>query len=242
MTDLHIWVGYDPREPLSYKTCVHSIREVASPGVTIHKLDTMELRQKGLFSREWKINAEGQYLDILDGKPFSTWFAYTRFLVPYLARKIGAKHALFMDSDMVMFSDPALLLSQINSSAGVSVVKHDFSDPNPRKMDGMMQTNYRRKLWSAFMVFDTFNPYCQDLTPDEVNTRPGSFLHQLDWMPDSMIGSLEHGWQYIPGHSDSYDGALHCMHFTQGTPEMPKYVNAKGNEVWLKAFLRASQN
>ena len=194
------------------------------------------MRAKGLFSRPWRITAEGQFIDEIDGKPFSTYFAHTRFLVPHLARQLGTgPRALFMDGDMLVLDDLSLL--DPPSAAAVSVVKHNFSEEG-KKMDGMAQQNYRRKLWSSFMLFNLDNPYTRDLTPDAVNTKPGSWLHQLEWVPDHMIGALPESWNFIPGHSPR-DEAIHNIHYTRGSPEFPKYTDAPMADIWYKALVRS---
>ena len=45
----------------------------------------------------------GQPYDEIDGRPFSTDFSFTRFLVPHLNMYQGI--ALFMDSDMYLRTD-----------------------------------------------------------------------------------------------------------------------------------------
>ena len=238
---LEVWVGYDPREHLTYQTFVASLRET-SPGLVIHKLDAQDLRQRGLFSRPWEITAEGQFLDKIDGKPFSTHFAHTRFLVPHLARERNVEHALFIDGDFIALSDVRLVLNEINSSSAVSVVKHNFSESGI-KMDNKQQVPYARKLWSSFMLFNARNPYCQDLTPDAVNTKSGSYLHRFEWCPDNAIGALSEGWNYIPAHSEKhYQDTIHMIHYTRGTPEMPKYRKGPMTDIWYEALVRGLKN
>ena len=241
MTELHVFVGFDPREPLTYAVCKNSILET-TPGAIVHKLDASALRARGLFSRPWRVTAEGQFIDERDGLPFSTYFSHTRFLVPALARDRGISgRVIFCDSDMVVLSDLREVIMEAPAAAAVSVVKHDFTDKESTKMDNKAQANYNRKLWSAFMVFDPKNPRCLDLTPDEVNTQSGSYLHQLKWVPDHLIGSLSESWQWIPGHTDPGLHPPKVMHFTRGTPELPGYQDCDFNDVWHKALVRALQ-
>lgn len=241
MTELHVFVGFDPREPLTYAVCKNSILET-TPGAVVHKLDAGALRQRGIFSRPWRITAEGQFIDERDGKPFSTYFSHTRFLVPHLARMASIRiPVLFMDSDMVVLSDLREAALGVNAAAAVSVVKHVFEDKASTKMDGMAQTRYQRKLWSAFMVFDPRHPYCMDLTPDVVNTESGAFLHQFKWVPDHLIGELSPSWQFIPGHTDSGEHPPRVMHFTRGTPELPLHRDCEFSDIWYKGLVRALQ-
>jgi hypothetical protein len=56
----------------------------------------------GLYRRESEM-IDGQPYDVIDGRPFSTEFSFTRFLVPALNMYEGK--ALFMDSDMYVRAD-----------------------------------------------------------------------------------------------------------------------------------------
>ena len=80
-----IFIGYDEREKLAADVCAHSIRRRSHGDLEIKYLKHKPLRKAGLFNREWKVCGDnGQTIDALDGKPFSTEFSHTRFLVPEL--------------------------------------------------------------------------------------------------------------------------------------------------------------
>jgi hypothetical protein len=143
-----------------------------------------------------------------------------------------------MDPDMVLLDDITKVLGEVPASSAVAVVKHDFKGSG-MKMDAKVQTSYKRKLWSAFMVFDPWNPYCKDLTPDQVNTQTGTYLHQFGWCPDHLIGSLAEGWNYIPEHSKDYQGPIYNVHYTKGTGEFSNYVNAPMMDIWYKSLVKA---
>lgn len=229
----HVFIGYDPREPKTYDVCEHSIH-ARSSGVVTHKLDHHALRREGLFSRPWRISAEGQYTDEIDGRPFSTTFAFTRFLVPTIARKINAgRHVLFVDSDFVFLRDVNEIVEGLEEGKAVHVVKHDYRPIEIVKMDNKIQTKYQKKLWSALCLYDLDNPLTLDLTPDMVNHADGSYLHQFRWLPgDECIGALDPAWQYIPEFSK--DPNPFAVHYTLGTPEIPGYERCPMSEIWYK--------
>ena len=102
---LLIYVGYDSREDIAYEVCRHSIVRRASVPVEVIPLNHRELRRQGLFWRPWIIRGDGQFMDGVDGLPFSTEFSHTRFLVPDLAKKKGAEWALFVDCDFLFLED-----------------------------------------------------------------------------------------------------------------------------------------
>lgn len=80
---LRIFIGFDPRQPVAFQVCAHSIWEHASKPVSITRLDlrTLPIKRRGLTS-----------------------FTYSRFLVPYLSNFEG--YSLFLDSDILMRHDP----------------------------------------------------------------------------------------------------------------------------------------
>ena len=143
---LRIFIGYDSREHVPYEVCKHSIRRHSSAPVDIIKLEHRELRRQGLFDRPWRIEGNGQYWDITDGKPFSTEFSHTRFLVPEICRRNGMTEgwAMFCDSDFLFRADVCELFDMVNNDYAVMCVKHDYNPDEGIKMDGMVQQNYNK--------------------------------------------------------------------------------------------------
>jgi lipopolysaccharide biosynthesis glycosyltransferase len=82
MSDLRVFIGYEPRQPVAYQVCAQSIWEHASKPVSITRLDLSKLpiTRRGL-----------------------TEFTYSRFLVPYLSNFEG--YSLFLDSDILVRGD-----------------------------------------------------------------------------------------------------------------------------------------
>ena len=60
------------------------------------------LERMGMYNRKHTVQ-NGQMIDDIDGKPFSTEFSFSRFLVPALNMYQG--WALYMDCDMYLRTD-----------------------------------------------------------------------------------------------------------------------------------------
>jgi len=96
-----VYIGYDPRQPVAYNICQHSVVSNASKPVSITPLilSQLPITRRGL-----------------------TEFTFSRFLVPYLSGFRG--NSLFMDPDMIVTGDICELLDGIDSTKGaVHVVK-----------------------------------------------------------------------------------------------------------------------
>jgi hypothetical protein len=254
-----IFIGYDDRESRAYEVCQYSLKEQSQAKLDIFPLNHKDLRDKGYFNREWKIDATGQYIDLKDGRPFSTQFSHTRFLVPEIARFKGRNEGIvmFVDLDFVFLQDVTELFKEAERALRdkpVAVVKHDYTPLRAVKMDGMQQHPYKRKLWSSLMMFNLSHPDVKALTKDKVNELPGSYFHQFEWVTggDANIGSLNERWNFIPEHSELnvplYD--IGALHFTEGMPFMIGYENCAHSDIYYEMeenlkydeFLRASKN
>lgn len=96
-----IFIGYDPRQPVSLSTLVQSIISKSSKPVAITPLvlETLPCKRQGL-----------------------TPFTYSRFLVPHLINYTG--HAIFLDADILLNGDIAELWALREHDKAVQVVKH----------------------------------------------------------------------------------------------------------------------
>jgi hypothetical protein len=225
---LRVFIGYDNREPEAFEVCKASILAHASIPVAITKLNERALRHAGIYRRSYSINDAGWKVDRIDGRPLSTEFTFTRFLVPTLCQFEGM--ALFIDSDFMFRTDIADLF-RFNPYAAVSCVQHDFHTHNRVKMDGQPQSNYRRKLWSSLMLYNCGHPGNRYLTPEIVNNESGSYLHQLNWLEDSEIDPIAEDWNWIAGYSQ-HDNPR-AVHFTYGIPTMEGYENEPYADEWM---------
>lgn len=219
-----VFIGLDTRETMAYLVAKYSI-ERRSPGVKVFPLYTKALRQIGLYSRPTLIEGStGQYVDVLETRPHSVDFSFTRFLVPTIARALGLKgYVVFADCDFLFRTDLNSLFDILNKdyvANPVAVVKHQFPTYTEVKMDGCLQLKYEKKLWSAFMCFNTQHYLLDSLSAESVNQMPGIYLHTFKWLPDeSAIVGLPEEYQFIPDHSeDNTDKPPKIIHYTEKAP------------------------
>lgn len=235
-----IYIGYDPREQAAVDVLIYTIRTLASRPLNIVTLNATQLRRVGLYRRAPHINSTcwgkprlDHMIDLFDERPFSTEFSFTRFLVPHLNLYEG--YALFMDCDMYFREDPCRVFDYCaeDNKHALWCVKHKY-EPAPEestKMYGCPQTRYSRKNWSSFMVFNCGHPAHQNLTVDDVSTKPGRWLHNLMWLDDDMIGDLDEKWNWLDGHSAETVIPAN-VHFTTGGPWFSKEVDL-GYDTWV---------
>lgn len=220
---LTAYVGFDSREIPAYIKATKTLYKNASTPVQVVTLAQSWLRARRLYYRQWEWR-KGQRIDLQDGKPFSTEFAFTRFLVPALNDYAG--WALFCDCDFLFRADIADLLPLLDEQYAVRVVKHDYRPAPGMKMDACKQEPYPRKNWSSFILWNCGHPANKALTVEGVNSKPGSFLHGFGWLPDSAIGDLPEAWNWLEGHSPE-DIEPKAVHFTRGGPWFENYVPAR---------------
>lgn len=243
MTQLKIFIGFDPREILAWRVLEHSIRRHASLGVQIQPIILGELQYKGLYTRPLSMK-DGRMWDDISGAPMSTEFAISRFLTPYLAGYSG--WALYMDCDMLACMDLTRLIRGVGSvepGKPVYCVKHKQEAHGEMKMDGQQQVPYRRKNWSSLMLFDCDHRLNKNLDPRLINGVPGRDLHAFCWLPgyegqdgslsdDYNIGELPLGWNWLEGYSNPDHAPINVIHYTRGGPWMKGYENVSYADLW----------
>lgn len=244
----HIFVGYDEREHEVFQVCKHTLEKNSSVPIKVHKLHHKPLRDAGFFKREWKIDQKGQYHDLVDERPFSTQFTFTRFLLPELWNTINDPNKspliMFVDCDFLYLSDIGKMFKEIEdyktrygARHGVYCVQHNYEPNNTKKMDNVEQSKYNKKLWAAMMVFDMEFKGNEKLTADVVNTSSGRDLMQLFWLNDvSEIGQIDEKWHFIPNHSEKNTNEISAIHYTEGGPWFPNYRNCKYGNLWFDAY------
>jgi hypothetical protein len=245
---IHVFVGYDVREHAAWLVCRDTILNPVCgeplTGVEVHPVSHRDLRRRGLFSRPWRIDESGQTWDVRDGRPFSTEFSHSRFLVPHMARQLGVRSGpvVFVDCDFMFLSPITQMLDGINRSKLVSVVKHDFASVKEGlKMDGMAQQRYFRKLWSSLMVFNMGHEEIEAFHPAQADHGAGATLHGFLHLDDHEIGEIEPSWNFIPDHS--YDtGAVDAIHWSFGGPWMNEFARAPYASVWRERYREVLQH
>jgi len=236
-----IYIGHDNREDIAYEVCRSSL--LTSSSILLEEdiapVKHQTLRNEGLFNRAWRIDEKGQYWDELDGKPFSTEFSFTRFLVPEMARRDGIKKGpvIFVDCDFLFLEDVySMVMNHFDPSKAVQVVKFNFNTTSTTKMDNKIQSSYPMKLWSSLMMFNMGHPDNLKLTPEMVNSATGSFLHGFGWIssPD-LIGEIPPQWNYVAGVTQGDEPA--AIHYTEGGPWFPEYKECPFANEWYRALI-----
>lgn len=214
-----IYVGYDSREHEAYEVLRESIIRFNNK-YDIIPIVQPALRRAGLYRRTIRFDSDATSrtrIDEFDGRPFSTDFTFSRFLIPALNQYDG--WALFMDSDMFVRADIGELFETYgkNEEYAVQVVKHDYNPSETKKMDGQIQQNYNRKNWSSFILWNCAHVSNLNLTVDDVNTKTGGWLHGFSWLKNEEIGSIHPEWNWLDGWS-SENISPKNVHFTTGGP------------------------
>jgi hypothetical protein len=209
---IRLFAGYDPNESAGYHTFCNSVITRASEPVSITPII------KNQFP-EWKRTSEDNG---------ATEFSYSRFLVPYLCGYRG--HAIFMDgADMLCLGDIAELWELRDYSKAVQVVQHEEYQPIETKMWGQKNNPYPRKNWSSVMIMNCDYHHSRELTPENVASKSGSWLHRFEWT--ERIGALPPEWNVLVGHHEPDNAKL--LHFTNGLPEIHHTVGF-ADTVWRK--------
>ena len=235
-----LFIGHDGREAVASEVAAHSIVNRTDSDVRIIFLKHRELRKDGYFARPWLVDGPtGNFSDLIDGRPFSTEFSHTRFLVPALMGYKG--WALFLDADMIFLSDVEDLFKLCNNKYAAMVVKHNHVVKSGSiKMDNREQLAYNRKNWSSFVLWNCGHPANKTLTPEKVNFMKGSDLHNFTWLTDSQIGSLPFTYNYISGVSPPLTEAKNhlpdVIHYTEGGPWFENCQDVPYAKLWLDEY------
>lgn len=220
MNAIPVYVGFDPREAAAYHVFCQSVIERTSLPVAFIPLHRPALN-----------DFDGQ-------KDGSNAFIYSRFLIPYLQNWTG--FALFADGDMTCLEDIAQLWKLREGMAfdkAISVVKHNYESGHARKYIGTPMeapnVNYPGKNRSSVVLWNCNHFANRILTPDFVETAPGSFLHRFSWLKDEQIAALPPEWNALAEEQDI--GAAKLIHFTCGVPGFEHYRHSDGARHWFKA-------
>ena len=237
----NIFIGYDPRESLTYRVAEYSILSRTNPGLV--DIIPLRLETTPMLTRpiEWRTNENGvdQMWCPISNAPMSTEFAVSRFAVPFLEQSRGGfkmdwakqemtKHngfALFMDCDMVVLCDIRELFELADPKYAVQVVKHNHFPTEQYHDAGQLQTFYQRKNWSSIILWNLDHVGNKRLTLEALNTWPGRDLHAFKWLKDEEIGELPQEWNYLVGVNEPADlRKQKILHYTNGQPGWRDWV------------------
>jgi len=221
MKPLTMVVGFDQREAVAYHTFCQSVLERSSVPVRFLPLASDTLR---FYSETHR-----------DG---SNEFIYSRFLTPFLQGFEGP--AVFADGDMICRGDVRELMELFDESKAVQVVKHDYQTKATTKYLGNKNENYPRKNWSSVILWNCSHPANRVLTPELVQTKPGSFLHRFSWLTDDLVGELPIEWNWLETEYH-FNPSAKLIHYTLGTPCFADYAATDTAHAWWDCNERMGQ-
>ena len=137
-----------------------------------------------------------------------------------------------MDCDMLVTTDIHEVLQYYNENKAVSVCKHDYVPKTEMKATGK-QTNYPKKNWSSFMLFN--NNLCKNLTPEYVNNATPMNLHRFMWTTEDLIGTIPLEWNWLCGEYE-YKKNVNNIHYTLGVPCFEEYKDCDYSDLWHEEF------
>lgn len=215
---IKVFIGYDPVESVAWHALAASIYEKSSKPVALIPLNLRNLTECYGRNRDSKQSNE---------------FSFSRFLVPHLCGFDGM--AVFMDCDMLLRTDIAEVLAEVNEKPGkaVYVVKHDYTPQNDVKYLNTKQYAYPRKNWSSFVVWDCAHPSNREVTSDFVNSASPMELHRFLWLDDEEIGELDVRWNWLVGEYSNPPSDVKNVHWTVGGPYFNEYASVDFNEEWF---------
>lgn len=232
-----IFIGYDSREREAFEVCAWTIAKYASCSPRIEGVYMDQCQDFGIYSREYTMRNGVRY-DKTDGLPFSTEFSFTRFLTPFLASYYefnDAPWVLFVDCDFMFLDDVAKLFLNADPQYALMVCKHQYEPTETIKMDGQIQSSYNRKNWSSLMLWNMRHRANEALTVDDINAKPGSWLHSFSWLKDKHIGEIPIQWNWLEGVYNTRDHDYpKAVHFTRGGPWFRNYMNVEYGYRWFQ--------
>ena len=213
---LNIYVGYDSREAIAHHVFCNSVARRSSIPVAFVPL--------ALNTLPFYMEQHG------DG---SNSFIYSRFLVPYLNGYKGK--ALFVDGDMLCKADIAEIFDFLKDDMDVAVVKHDYKTKHSKKYLNNSNEDYPRKNWSSVVLWNCESLRNRVLTPQFVQSMPGSYLHRFQWLEDERIGEIPKTWNWLVDEYEHNDRAK-LLHYTIGIPAFQAYRDCDHSGEWWREF------
>ncbi len=178
---IRIFIGYDPRQPISLSTLVQSILCTSSRPVAITPivLQTIPLQRQGL-----------------------TPFTFSRFMVPHLIDFSG--HAIFLDADIMLRGDIAELWDLREKDKAVQVVKHErlkFEWASVMIFNGdlcrILTPEYIEKAEGLHTI--------SWAKPDKIGDLPKEWNHLVGYDKPNPEAKLIHYTQGIPAFPETQD-------------------------------------
>jgi lipopolysaccharide biosynthesis glycosyltransferase len=220
LNKINLVVGFDQREAIAYHVFCQTIIDRATMPVQFLPL------AENTLDKYKEVHTDG-----------SNKFIYSRFLTPYLMNFAG--WAIFADGDMVCQADISDLWSLRDETKAVQVVKHNYKTKAVKKYLGNKNEDYPRKNWSSLILWNCSHPENAILTPDFIQSQPGSYLHRFSWLGDDLIGGLDEEWNWLAIEYPENPNAK-LIHYTLGTPCFKDYADESMSDVWKTNYLRVN--
>lgn len=195
---LRVFIGYDPRQAISYNVLQHSIVTRASKPVHITPLIIQQL----------PITRQGL-----------TPFTYSRYLVPWLCDYKG--WALFMDADMLLLDDIAKLFAHARDEYGLMVVQNEQQFEWP----SLMLFNCEKCTTLTPEYIEDKNNSMFDFSwtaPHPIGGLPPQWNHTVGYDPKREGMSLIHYTQGVPIFPE-IQGCEYSDEWNQSCTEMISY-------------------
>jgi len=235
-TILPIFMGWDPRETAAYDVAYWSIKRRTSFDVIISPLVLSNL--ESIIHRPIE-RRDGKLWCPISNAPMATEFAISRFCVPFIQQ---SGWALFCDSDVLCMEDISKLFSLADNQYAVMVVKHKHEPTSLTKMDGQIQTFYKRKNWSSVVLWNCNHPSNKKFTIQDLNTRPGRDLHAFYWLEDNEIGELPNKWNHLVSVNPTKNIQEGIYHYTLGGPWFEGWKSVEEDELWSEEYSFIANN
>tara|TARA_Y100000310_G_scaffold345706_1_gene468563 strand:+ start:11390 stop:12142 length:753 start_codon:yes stop_codon:yes gene_type:complete len=217
-----VFIGYDPREDLAAKMCADSIRRRMSyDDLVIVPIIRDYLLAYNICTRP------------LDPRG-STQFSITRFMVPHLMNYNGV--GIFFDGDMLITRDIKEMFDLFDPKYAVQVPQHDYIPKTTDKMDGLKQTVYPRKQWSASVIYNCDHSSNGKLSNYVVNRATPRYLHRFQWLKDEEIGNLPLEFNFLVEEQDVPDELPFNIHHTLGSPLFRNKQDVDFSDYWKNEF------
>jgi hypothetical protein len=180
---LKVFIGHDPRQPISTNVLISSIYRQSSKPVAITPLvlEQLPIKRQGL-----------------------TPFTYSRFLVPYLCNYEG--WGLFLDADMLLTTDIAQLFELADDKYAAMVVKNQMKF---EWASAILFNNAKCKVLTPGFIEAA--PRLHDMSwleDEEVGGLPLEWNHLVGYCKPTDNPSLIHYTQGVPAFPQTND----CEH------------------------------
>jgi len=199
-----VFIGWDPRDQEAAELCRYTLLKNSTLPLTVQFLKLEDCVNGQLYKRKEDAEASSQY-------------TYLRYYIPHLMAHKGL--AVYCDPGCIWLSDIRELFQHTSDRAAIHLVKHNYKPTAEFKLDNKPQHQYRKKAWTSVMLLNCSHSSHKKLTAEMVNTSSAQYLHNLEWLNNNDIWSLDPAWNWIPGlYKESNDGTPKVIHFTEGGP------------------------